>query len=126
MCEMQTLSAAGIRYLIVLNDLDGECGVRCIDIAEKLKLTKPSVHRMIEALSARGLVDKAKYGTVFMTEEGRRLAAQYAAYFNAVFHFLSQKLCLQPQNAQNAAIALLAEIPDEQIDNVCEKMRDLI
>ncbi|PKM71830.1 MAG: hypothetical protein CVU91_11785 [Firmicutes bacterium HGW-Firmicutes-16] len=125
MCEMQTLSAAGIRYLIVLNDLDGECGIRSIDIAEKLALTKPSVHRMIEALSGRALVNKVKYGTVFLTDEGRRIAIRYASYFDVVFFFLSQKLSLTPEDAKNAAVALLAEIPDERIGDMCEKMQDL-
>lgn len=123
---MQTLSAACIRYLIVLNALDRECGVRCVDIAEKLALTKPSVHRMIEALSARDLVKKVKYGTVFLTEDGRRLAARYATCFDIVFRFLSQRLSLPPEHAQNAAFALLAEIPNDQIGEMSEKIRGFI
>ncbi|NCC61618.1 MAG: winged helix-turn-helix transcriptional regulator [Verrucomicrobiae bacterium] len=67
MYKMQTLSASSIRYLIALNALDKECGIRCVDIAEKLGLTKPSVHRMMETLCDRALVKKVKYGMLFLT-----------------------------------------------------------
>ena len=49
-----------------------------MDIAEQLRVTKPSVHSMIENLCAAGLAEKKKYGTVFLTPEGRMQAERYA------------------------------------------------
>ncbi len=126
MYKTQTLSASSIRYLITMNALDKACGIRCVDIAEKLGLTKPSVHRMMETLSDRALVKKVRYGMVFLTEEGRELAARYAVYYDTVCRFLSQKLALPPEDSRNAALALLAGISDERIENMCEIMRNTV
>lgn len=121
---MQTLSASIIRYLIALNALDKKCGIRCVDIAERLGLTKPSVHRMMEALSDRALVQKVKYGMVFLTEEGRELSVRYAAYYDTICGFLVQRLALPSEDSGNAAIALLAGISEEHIAGMCARMRD--
>ncbi len=126
MNKMQTLSAPSIRYLIALNALDKECGIRCVDIAEKLGLTKPSVHRMMVTLSDRALVQKAKYGMVFLTEKGRELGSRYATYYDIIFRFLSQKLALPPEDSTNAAFALLAGISDERIGNMCVIMQNTV
>lgn len=126
MCEKkQTLSASNIRYLIALNALDSEDGIRCIDIAEELSLTKPSVHRMMETFCDRSLVKKAKYGMVFLTEEGREFAERYAAYYDIVCRFFCRKLALPPDDAKSAACALLAGVSGEGLDNMCEKMRNV-
>jgi Mn-dependent DtxR family transcriptional regulator len=63
------LSAPVIRYLVALNSLNKEGGIWCVDIAEILSLSKPTVHAMIEALAEKGVVEKERYGMVFLTEE---------------------------------------------------------
>ena len=72
------LTPSAIKYLLTLLELcQKDAGARCMDIAEQLRVTKPSVHSMIENLCAAGLAEKKKYGTVFLTPEGR-------IYFNEV------------------------------------------
>lgn len=122
--RMQTLSASSIRYLITMHSLSGENGMRCVDIAGALNVTKPSVHRMMETLSEKALVQKVKYGMVFFTEEGCKRAARYAVYYDIIFRFLCRKFALPPNDAKNAACALLAGISDERIGSMCEIMRD--
>ena len=73
------LTAANIRYLLALRDLDGDQrGVRCVSIAEALGVSKPSVHAMMDTLKKLSLVDKDRYGTVRFTPAGRELADRYA------------------------------------------------
>ena len=70
------LTASAIKYLLALLDLcQNDAGARCMDIAEQLRVKKPSVHSMIENLCAAGLAEKKKYGTVFLTPEGRARGA---------------------------------------------------
>jgi len=121
---MQTLSASSIRYLITMQSLGNESGMRCVDIAGALNVTKPSVHRMMETLSDKALVQKVKYGMVFLTEEGRELAVRYTAYYDIIFRFFCRKLALPPDDSRNAAFALLAGISDECVGSMCEIMRD--
>ncbi|OCN03012.1 metal-dependent transcriptional regulator [Caproicibacter fermentans] len=122
---MQTLSASSIRYLITMHSLSGERGMRCVDIARALHVTKPSVYRMMEALSDKALVQKEKYGMVFLTENGRELAVRYSAYYEIIFRFLCREFALPPEDAGNAVFALLAGISDERIGSMCEIMRDM-
>ena len=73
------LTPSAIKYLLTLLELcQKDAGARCMDIAEQLRVTKPSVHSMIENLCAAGLAEKKKYGTVFLTPEGRMQAERYA------------------------------------------------
>lgn len=116
---MQTLSAANIRYLIALNALDREGGVRCVDIAQALGITKPSVHRMMEAMCGMDLIVKARYGTVSLTRQGRVLAGKYAAYYETIGGYFAGRLSLPPEEAGEAALALLAAVPGERAEYIC-------
>ena len=72
MSDLQkNLTPSSIKYLLVLKELcTPEKGARCMDIAERLHVTKPSVHSMISNLCDAGLVERKKYGTVFLTPAG--------------------------------------------------------
>jgi len=120
--RMQTLSASNIRYLIAMHSLDSKDGMRCVDIAESLNVTKPSVHRMVEILDGIGFVQQTKFGMIFLTKKGRELAARYAAYYDIICRFLCQKLGLSQDESKTAAIALLAGIPDEHIESMCDNI----
>ena len=73
------LTAANIKYLLAIQSLcTGQSGVRCTDLARRLNVAKPSVHAMVRSLSEQGLAAKERYGTIFLTEAGQQMAAQYA------------------------------------------------
>jgi len=81
----QAMTPASIRYLLVLDDLCREGrGVRSVEIAARMNVSKPSAHSMLQNLCQAGLVEKERYGTVFLTPEGRRAAADGNDIF---FHF---------------------------------------
>lgn len=121
--RMQTLSASSIRYLIAMHSLSSESGIRCVDIAQALHVTKPSVHRMMEILSDKALVQKKKYGMVFLTEDGRELAVRYSVYYDIIFRFFHRKFALPQEDSRNAAFALLAGISEEHIKDMCKIMK---
>lgn len=67
----QAMTPASIRYLLVLDDLCREGrGVRSVEIAARMNVSKPSAHSMLQNLCQAGLVEKERYGTVFLTPEG--------------------------------------------------------
>ena len=102
-----------IKYLLALLDLcQNDAGARCMDIAEQLRVTKPSVHSMIENLCAAGLAEKKKYGTVFLTPEGRMQAERYAVCCSLLRGRMQQTLGLNEEDARSAACAVLAQLPD--------------
>ena len=64
----QAMTPASIRYLLVLDDLCREGrGVRSVEIAARMNVSKPSAHSMLQNLCQAGLVEKERYGTVFLT-----------------------------------------------------------
>ena len=50
--------------------------VRCVDVAEQLNVTKPSVSRAVKELSKMGFLVKKTDGTLSLTEKGFQIADQ--------------------------------------------------
>ena len=48
--------------------------VRVTDIADELNISKPSVNRAVNSLTAEGLILHAHYGSIELTDSGRKLA----------------------------------------------------
>ena len=119
MANTKTLTASNIRYLLAVKELGrADGGARCIDIAAALKLSKPSVHNMMDSLSRSGLVCKNAYGMVYFTDAGREAAERYARYYSAVAAMLARNF---PNTAElhDAACLLLSEIPDVDLETLC-------
>lgn len=109
----KNLTPSAIKYLLALLELcQKDAGARCMDIAEQLRVKKPSVHSMIENLCAAGLTEKKKYGMVFLTPEGRAQAERYAACCLPLRGRMRQTLGLNEEDARSAACAVLAQLPD--------------
>ena len=50
-------------------------GVRSVDIASRLNVSKASVNKAIAALKAQELVEQSHYGKVMLTPQGRAIGA---------------------------------------------------
>ena len=87
------LTAANIRYLLAIEDLDRDGkGVRCVDVAQALGITKPSVHSMVDSMKDMGLLEKPHYGVIQLTDLGRSTADQYQVYFQTICRHFTQFL----------------------------------
>ena len=109
-----SLTPSAIKYLLALLELcQPDKGARCMDIAEYLQVTKPSVHSMICNLCQSGLAEKKKYGAVFLTEQGHAEAERYAACYTLLLGRLHDALGLTDEAARSAACAVLAQLTNE-------------
>ena len=118
--KARAMTGSNIRYLLTLLELQGkEGGVRCVDLANRLQVTKPSVHTMVGALCDMGLAEKKRYGSVYLTQEGRSLAEQYAQCFAPLHKVMSEILDMEEPVTSNVVCTVLAQIPDPQtlLDN---------
>ena len=87
------LTAANIRYLLAIEDLDRDGkGVRCVDVAQALGITKPSVHSMVDSMKDMGLLEKPHYGVIRLTDLGRSTADRYQVYFQTICRHFTQFL----------------------------------
>lgn len=118
------LTAANIRYLLAIEDLDRDGkGVRCVDVAQALGITKPSVHSMVDSMKDMGLLEKPHYGVIRLTDLGRSTADRYQVYFQTICRHFAQFLP-QRQDVLAAAFALLSELKLESVVEMCTRIAD--
>lgn len=75
---------------------------RPVDIATKMGVTAPTVAKTLDRLARDGLITRAKYRSVFLTEEGRALAKECRHRHEIVLRFLLS-LGLDPETAEHDA-----------------------
>jgi DtxR family manganese transport transcriptional regulator len=76
-------------YLELIDDLIGEFGeARAVDIASRLGVTHVTVSKTVARLKRDGLVTSAPYRSIFLTDEGKRIADEARRRHNVVFAFL--------------------------------------
>ncbi|NCC67385.1 MAG: hypothetical protein EOM14_04185 [Clostridia bacterium] len=121
-CNLE-LSATNIKYLLVIGELEKSgSGVRCVDMAKRLGVTKPSVYTMINTLCRLKLVSKERYGTVHLTDIGREKMLLYSDCFQILFKKLEGSLELNLEDCCNAACAVLARTPESELAVLREKL----
>lgn len=113
-----------LSYLLMIRQLDWDAkGVRSVDIAVALGLSKPSVHHMLEMFAREGLIERKSYGVAFLTEAGEALAQKYAQYYDAVEQFLQEGFP-QLEQPRAAVCTLLAEIPEHALQALQDRSRE--
>lgn len=106
------LTRSQTRYLIAVYRLaDDKEGIRSIDIAEALGVTRPSVSRMLDNLTKMGLLEKRLYGTVFLTKSGKALAEERYRKLKRLGDQLGATLEISSDIAEECALLLISELP---------------
>lgn len=108
------LTAAHIRYLLALKRLSGEEGIRSVDIANDLNLSKASVHNMMDTFLELKYITKEYGGKVFLTEYGLKRATEFERYHNNLKNQLFSQVTVDG-TADSAIYAFLAELPENSL-----------
>ncbi len=112
--QERALTPAAIKYLLTISELcRSENGARCVDIATKLKVSKPSAHSMIRNLCDAGLASKERYRIVYLTEKGRAAAALYETCYEPLCERMKGLLGLDDEAIRNVACAVMAQVSDQ-------------
>lgn len=75
---------------------------RPVDIATRMGVTAPTVAKTLDRLAREGLITRAKYRSIFLTEQGRALARECQRRHEIVLRFLIS-LGLDPETAERDA-----------------------
>jgi len=107
-------------YLEAIWNLQDKKGyVKAKDIADKLKVTRPSVSGMIKKLSENSYILYEKYGGIVFSAKGKKLAQEIKRRHTLLVEFL-KIIGVDEQNAQHDACKLEHDVSPETITCLLE------
>lgn len=80
-----------------------EEGVRSVDVAKRLDVSKASVNKAVAALKTQGLVEQSHYGRVMLTEQGREVGSAVWYRHRLIRTFLVRELGVEFERADAEA-----------------------
>lgn len=93
-----------LECMVRIEQEDGaEAGVRSVDIASMLGVSKASVNKAVTALKAQGLVEQSHYGKVMLTPQGREIGSAVWYRHRLIRTFLVQELGVEFDRADAEA-----------------------
>ena len=120
------LSAAHLRYLLAIYETAATQRDICSrTIAERLGVTRPSVARALDQLMDRGMIVKAHYGKVYLTDRGVFVARRVQQQVQRVLeHFppVDPGSALTDAERRHAALALTAALPERAFTGAYERL----
>ena len=78
-------------------------GIRSVDIAQQLGVSKASVNKAVTVLKEQGLVEQSHYGKVMLTDPGRELGRAVWYRHRLIRTFLVQELGVEFERADTEA-----------------------
>ena len=110
------LTANQIRCLLAILALTRmEEEVASKNVAKLLGVTKPSVHKALEILVNKGLLEKAHYGTAKLTTAGMELAERLEERQERLVLLFSQSFGLTMDESSLAASLLMSELSETSL-----------
>lgn len=88
-------------------------GVRSVDVAEKLGVSKASVSKAVAGLREAGYLDQAHYGSITLTERGLERGRAVLERHEMLTRFLSKGLGIAPEVAEHEACQMEHAISDD-------------
>ena len=107
------LTGTHVKYLLVIYEI-GQAGqsVSSADVAKRLEVSRPSVTRMLNVLTEKGLTEKARYGKIALTPAGERVAERCVCQIERMARLLPQTgLRLSPSELLRPAAAMAGALP---------------
>lgn len=107
------LTNAHFRYLLAIYQLSQtRPEVRSAAVAGALRVSRPSVARMLAVLTEKELVTKERYGKIALTDRGAALARRQMEYVRLLaLRLPALGLDLTARETEEAAQALAAALP---------------
>lgn len=101
-----------VRYLLALRRLNKSDGIKSIDVARMLNVTKNSVHHMMETFIRLEYIEKERGGLIFLTSHGIHHAERYGRLYDRIIEKLFAG-CLTDDSAEKAICAMIADLSEE-------------
>lgn len=113
------LTANRIRCLLAVLSLTRiQKYVASKDVAKLLGITRPSVHKALEVLSAKGLIEKEPYGSARLTAQGQALAGRLEERKERLQLLFAQTFGLSLDESGLAATLLMSGLREESLEKL--------
>ena len=111
--ERKSISTASENYLEVIYELskDGR-GVRSVDVAKQLQVSKASVNKAVGVLRQAGMVDQQLYGVISLTQQGLERAKEVDRRHRTIKYFLTDILHVDEETADDDACRMEHVVSD--------------
>ena len=91
-------------------------GIRSVDIAQQLGVSKASVNKAVTVLKEQGLVEQSHYGKVILTESGRDLGSAVWYRHRLIRTFLVQELGVEFERADAEACMMEHALSEDTME----------
>lgn len=118
------LTPAHLRYLLAIYEVSQtHMDISSRSIAEKLRVTKPSVVRIMNLLMERGMIVKEHYGKIYLTDRGIFVAKQVQKELESILaHFPPVGIELTGEERLCAALAMTSALPERAFTGEYERL----
>lgn len=91
------------------------------DVAYLLGVKRPTVHRALEVLNEKGMIQKAPYGDISLTDAGAKLAQTMERTRDDLILLFSDSYGLSPAESAKAALVLMSELNEESLNKLVNR-----
>lgn len=123
--DIKSITPSKEEYLKVILRLSNDEAIHSIDIANALGISKASVSRMMGILKDEGYIIKEKYGTITLTENGRKVATCVRHRYDVLKSFLTDILGVEDAVAKEDACRMEHVISFETAQKLNQKLQIL-
>lgn len=105
-------------YLETIFRLDKGHGVRVTDVANVLKVSKPSVNRALKSLIQMGYIDQEPYHNIMLTEVGKKVGRELNKKYSILRGFLIHVLEVDEFTAEREADYMAHGMSSDTIERI--------
>ena len=106
-------------YLETMYRLETELGkIRCVDIANSLGVSKPSVNKAVNVLKEQGYLTQEVYGNIYLTDEGREIGKKIFSRHKVIMRYLIEVLNVSEENAEEDACKMEHILSEETFNKM--------
>ncbi len=110
------LCAGQYRYLLCIYRMGHERNrIRCVDIANDLGVTRPSVSKMMKCMVRMELIEPDYCEAVRLTPIGREIAEHFNEDYDITYAFFRRILKLTPAESKENAFLFLSTFPENTV-----------
>ena len=107
-------------YRIMVEQDAFETGIRSVDVAEQLGVSKASVNKAITTLKEHGMVEQTRYGRVTLTDAGLEYGKDVWHRHRTLRLFLTEQLGVDEETADDEACLMEHDLSADTMRRWCE------